>query len=190
MYTGDTMGNELTTERTYGPKMAALTEFQRQFVDAMLDTGGINFTECARRAGSKATTPDSLRQIGAALAHHPGVLEGIREEAVKRLHSSAIMSVSILLEIAANTNHKPELRLKAATEIMNRTGMISVIGHQVTVDMPADTKAKLAKIAMLADKLGLDQDAKNKLLGQAGHVVDAEFTEVTPARVEEDWSVE
>jgi phage terminase small subunit len=174
------MSQALTsTERVYGPKMRALNQMQRDFVDAMLDTGGINYTECVRRAGSKANSNQAMRQLGSNYARHEGVLAAIREEAVKRLNSASIMAVSVVLEIAADSQTKPELRLKAATEIMNRTGMISVTGHMVQVDTPADVRGKIERIMVLAERLGLDDDAKAKLLGQTP--VDVEFEEVEDA---------
>lgn len=166
-------------ESHLGPAMKALPAARRRFVVALLDTGGTNNTRAAGLAGYGGT--EAARKVaGHRLAHHPKVQAAIREEANKRLHSGSILGASVLMEIAANPQHKD--RYKAAVELLNRGGLIVETQHRVTVtDERSDDEIK-ARVVLLAEKFGMDPA---KLLGASASsvktepdVVDAEFEEV------------
>ena len=162
-------------EGTLGPAMLALTPRQRAFVVAMLDLPGIDHTAAAERAGYSATSRNSLRVQAHHLLHDEKILDAIQEESRRRLNSSTILAVSVLMEIASNTVLQPKDRLKAAQAILNRTGFNEKTEHHVKVEhRDATEEAMVERIKKFAGVLGLDAKL---LLGQAG-VVDAEFHEV------------
>jgi hypothetical protein len=83
------------------------------------------------------------------------------------------MAVRVIEGLASNPKVKPETRLKAATELLNRSGLHSTTEHKVTVDRPdMDERQLVRRIAALAQEQGLDP---SMLLGARGYVIDAEF---------------
>lgn len=166
----------------YGPAMRALTEKQRGFVNAMIDTGGGDgsHTECVRRAGYAATN-ESARAIGWQLSRHPGILAAIHEEAVSRVKSGAIMATSKLIEIATKDGHKDQF--KAVIRLLDQGGLIVTTHHQVTVNNPGDERAQIERIRVLGQALGMDAAGINKLIG-VSNVTDVEFEIIQPARVD------
>lgn len=175
----------------YGPKMKALPEARRQFVLAMLATGGKNKAEAARMAGYKSPYVEGCRlasdpQIRAAMqeqavqyelmvegfGHDPETLEAMAEEAANRIRSGAILGASALWEIAMDPLHKD--RLKAAQDLLDR-GQILQVQHNQTIKVEhvtRTTQEKVERIIEIAKKQGLDP---HKLLGDYGVVIDAEF---------------
>lgn len=154
-----------------GPKMMALTPRQRAFVFAMLETGQDDHTRCARMAGY--TGNDNVLYVTAhRLAHDEKIQTAIHEQASKRLKAGAIMATGTLLAIAKNPVHKDQL--KAALEIMNRSGLHAITESKVTHEHTLDDKAAIQRVKDLALSLGIDA---KKLLGNYG-IVEAEYTEV------------
>lgn len=171
------MAQELTTAPDHGslgPAMRALpTDRQRAFVTALLDTGN-NHTRAAKMAGYVGNE-ETMRVTAHRLFHDDMVQAAIHEEAIRRLSSAKIMAVSGLIEIASNSP-EPKDRLKAIGMILNRVGINEKTEHTVNVnDVSKTDEAMIGRISALADKLGLDKKA---LLGEAGVVIDAEFTVV------------
>lgn len=181
-----------------GPKMRKLSPQQRSFVYAMTACGG-NMTRAALAAGYGAGSETekqrekAARVAGSRLASEPKVLEAIKEEAEKRLHSGALIAASTLLEIVGDPLHKD--RLKAASQLLDRAGLIIETKHTVNVTHSGADRETVARITDLATKLGLDPKA---LLGQTGPIIDAEFEEVpreadppeAPAPEDDDpWTV-
>ena len=174
------MGTELIqVEETYGPAMLACTELERNFVLALLDQGDDNHMRAAIAAGSKASTPSSQRVTGWRLAHNPRVIEAMKEEGRRRMDSTTIMAISQLAKIAGNQMHKGQLR--AIEMILDRTGFNAMTEHKVTVEHKTEPE-QIERLKRFAGILGLDSQ---KLLGAAG-IVDAEFTDITPARIAEN----
>jgi hypothetical protein len=66
---------------------------------------------------------------------------------------------------------KPEVRLKAATELLNRSGLHAHTEHTVKVERQLDERQQIERIRDLALRLGMDPRA---VLGTVG-VTDAEF---------------
>jgi phage terminase small subunit len=167
----------MTTELQHlGPSMQLLTEKQRGFVAAMIEQGGLNYKEAARRAGYGGND-NVLRTTGHDLAHNPRIQEAIREVGLKMLTSGSLVAVKAVLEIAGDITAEKKDRLKAAEIIMNRCGMPALTEQKMTVVHKDETSAEMIKqIEQLSKNLGLDP---RKLLGRA--VVDAEFEEVEEA---------
>ena len=173
-------------EGKLGPAMLALpTDGMRAFVYAMLDTGGQNQMLCAKESGYTGTER-TLAVTGHRLAHDERVQAAIQEEARRRLNAGAILAVNTVLSIAANATHKDQLR--AATAILDRTGLHTTSEHKVTVERSEDERAIIREIMEYGKKFNLDVKA---LLGAQGidiETIDAEFTEATsPAK--EDWEI-
>lgn len=166
---------EVPDEYVLGPAMQRLNERQRHFVTAMIEYGGTSYSRAARAAGySEATVLHHAHKM----AHDESIQAAIKEEAVRRLNTGALMAVKTVLIIMEDPTTEKKDRLKAAEMIMNRTGMHATSEHKVAVTHKDETPSELVKrIESMARGLGLDP---KKLLGNAA--IDAEFEEV----VEED----
>lgn len=167
---------ETEYDRPFGKAMRALTDKQRLFVIGLLECGG-NQTQAYARAGYKGDDA-SLRSASCRLAHDPKIRAAVFEEAQARMDASGILATSVLVEIAQDSMHRD--RLKAALAILDRIGLHARTEHKITVTKEDDAE-KIMQIRLLAEKLGMDG---KKLLGAAGHTIDAEFSEVK----EEDWA--
>lgn len=180
-----------------GPAMRALNPQQRAFVIAMGEVTDGNQTTAALMAGYGAdSATDAQRKAaarvrGSVLAQDPKVLAAIKECAEKRLHSGALIATKALLEMVNDPLDKN--RFKAACRLLDQAGLVVVTQHQVThVHGQNSDKETIARITDLASKLGIDA---NKLLGQTGPVIDAEFEEIPndPAPQAEDaddpWTI-
>lgn len=172
-------------EAALGPAMRKLNAQQRSFVYALVETGG-NASQAAAAAGYGEGSPtpelraNAYRVRGYQLSHDPKVLAAIKEEAEKRLHSGALLAASVLIEMANDKSSKHQF--KAAVELLNRSGLIVATEHRVTVEHQGGSdKETIDRIRNLAGVLGLDPV---KLLGSAGVIIDAEFTEVPVATTE------
>lgn len=159
-------------ESELGDAMLLLTENQRGFVIAMLETGAQNQERAAILAGYGGN--DNSAAVAAhRLMRNPMVLAAIREEADRRLKSGALLGASVLVEIAGDPKHKD--RFKAATELLNRSGLIVEQTHRVIhEDNRTDAELERSLRTMLA-KHGVDAA---KVLGLPASV-EGEFEEVT-----------
>lgn len=158
------------SDESYGPAMRALTDGQKRFVIAMLETGGANVTRAAVMAGYGEI---GAQQTGSRLQHQPSIQIAMREEAEKRLRAGAILGASVIIEIAADPSHKD--RFKAAERLLGQAGLgIETVQRHIIEDHRKDNEIEDA-IIMMAKRHGLDPA---KLLGKKADVVDAEFTEV------------
>jgi len=156
--------------------MRALLPRQQAFVYQMLESGGkMTQADAALAAGYVCANVNVARVTGFRLAHDEAVIEAMHEEGLKRMHSGAILAVSVMLEIAGDASAKTADRLKAAEMIANRVGYHTKTEQTVNVVHSVDDKAMIEKIRLLATGLGLDP---KRLLGSAGVTVDAEFTEI------------
>lgn len=156
-----------------GPKMLALNPRQRAFVIAMIETGQDNHTRCARMAGYYNGNDNALRVTAFRLAHDDKIQAAIVEQAGRRMKAGTIMATSALLSIASNQMHKDQLR--AAVEILNRTGLHAVSETKITHEHIMDDKQSIQRVVELARSLKIDP---RQLLGQYGVTLDAEFEEV------------
>lgn len=122
----------------YGPAMGACNERQRRFVLALLDLGGRDATEAARRAGySPGAASDNkggLHVQAHRLMHDPRVLEAIREESIARMRSDGLALTHDLLEIAHDKDVDVKVRLKAIGMGLDRIGLHGISEQRTVVD--------------------------------------------------------
>jgi phage terminase small subunit len=166
----------MPNEADLGDAMLQITEAQRGFVIAFLETGGQEHQRAAWMAGF-GNSMEAAAVAASRMMRNPNVLAAIREEADRRLKSGAILGASVLVEIASDTKHKD--RFKAGVELLNRSGLIVEQTHRVIhEDHRSDAELERA-VVNLAGRLGVDP---KMLLGHAAAgavaAVDAEFTEV------------
>ena len=175
-----------------GRAMRKILPQQRAFVVAYVETGGRNGAAAARAAGYAPNNPGAQRVTAYRLLHDDKVLAAIKEVADKQLRASIIIGTDALIEIASDPSHKD--RLKAATELVNRGGLIAATAHNINVNVTDNRTPEemLTRINVLAKGLGIDPDA---LLGSASgraalpapqEIIDAEYEEVEPVSVDSD----
>lgn len=177
-----------------GPALSCLAPQEKAFVVAMVMAGGApNQVQNAARAAGYADP-----KYGWMLMRKQKIIDAIREEAGKRLVSGALVGASVLMELAMGANSsgsllpvKPELRYKAAKELLAHAGYMPVHKQEITVNhLEPDKRQLVADIASFARQMGMDPQ---KLLGSVGVATDAEFTEVEESPIEtvasEPWSV-
>lgn len=155
--------------------MAELTERQQRFVTALVETGGQDYTQCARLAGYTDSGSGAIQVAGWRLAHNPKVLAAIREMAELQLRAGALLGASAMIEIARDPMHKD--RLKAADRLMERAGMLVVQRSEHVIEDRRETKEILAGLKDLAARAGIPLDT---IIGKRGaaEAIDGEFTEV------------
>jgi len=168
-------------EGELGPKMRGLVPGQQAFVAAMILTGG-NRTKSAALAGYSASSEEMLRAMGSKLARNPAVVEALKEEGFRQLHGAQFTAVSVLVEIMEDKFHKD--RLKAATAVLNRTGMPEVLERNIKVDTgdSGSGAAVLDRLNSLAKELGVDPQ---KLLAGEMVTIDANTSDVSVQ--EDEW---
>lgn len=169
----------MNDEREYGPAMSVLTERQRRFVVALLDTPGCSHAQAARIAGY-SDVAEGAKVRGHEAAHNPAVQEALREEARKRLNSLSVVAANVMMDVMLDPDALPKDKLKAAAAVLDRTGFAATQNIEVnkTITRKIDASEAAAKIAEFRHKFP-DQFAK--LIGSpAPAVVDGEFTEVKP----------
>lgn len=170
------------TEEDFGPKMAALTPRQRDWVWKLVELG--NAVDAARAVGYGANSPTTEKRDTAArvaafsLARNPKVQAAIREEAGNKLYTGALIGANRVMEIAADATNKDAF--KAAKLLLEHSGFQIIAQQDIRVTHDnSDNKALVARIVEMAGRMGLDP---KKLLGQYGVVVDAEFQMVEDKR--------
>lgn len=168
-----------------GPAMRELTEPQRRYVIALIETGARSKIEAARLAGY-GPAHGTAAAASWRLSTNPKVLAAVREEADKRIRGNALLGASILEEMASDPMLDPKVRLKVATELLNRAGLVVATEHKVAVEHRVDEATILERAKRVAASLGIDQ---KQLLGRAAKagVIDAEFEVVQP---DEEYSTE
>jgi phage terminase small subunit len=160
-------------ESKMGPALRALNERQRAFVCAMVELGGSNNTEAARRAGYMGDRR-ALAVTAHRLMHDEDVMAAIQEEASRQLRSGQLKAVAAL-QMIIDKGEKDSDRLKAIEMLMNRTGMHATSEHKVVNVNHSKTDAELIKrLRLLAKEAGLDASG---LLYQIGYI-EGEFVEI------------
>lgn len=159
-------------EVKFGPAMRSLTDMQQRFVLFLMDSGSSNATEAAEAAGYSTNSNQALRQQGSYLMHDEKVQAAMREVGQARISGVTMKAIRTVEKALDSTDHKAAL--KAAEMVLNRAGLHATSEHKVTVEHITD-EDKVARIKALAMTLGLDP---SKLLGAAGVVIDADYTEV------------
>src|SRR5579872_2043027 len=108
-------------ETSLGPAMMALTPAMRAFVIAKVALG-MTSIDAAKAAGYSARSPHALGVVGSRLAHDDRIQAAILEEGQKLMRSEGPKSVHVLVAIRDDKQAAPKDRLKAATELLNRSG--------------------------------------------------------------------
>lgn len=163
-----------------GPAMRALNERQRRFVCALAVTGGAQ-REAYIWAGYEARSIPSQDAAASQLIARGDVQEAIKEEALRRLDSYALMAVSTLGQLASPMGSaKDNIRLAASNSLLDRIGgFAGKTEHKIIIKDERTTNDIIASIRALAAANGLDA---SKLLGH--EPIDAEFEEVVPGGAE------
>lgn len=167
---------QIDADARLGPCMEALSDRQRQFVLALIQTG-CSQSKAAELAGYRGG-PHTWKATGWRLAHDSRVQAAIHEEAQKLIRGTSVMAVRVIEGLAADKNVDPKVRLKAATELLNRSGLHAQSEHKVTVERHLTDGEIRGQLLELARQLDLDP---RKVLG-AAFPVDAVFEVVEPVR--------
>lgn len=166
---------EVPPEDMMGKAMLALNPRQRRFVCALSITGGAQ-REAYVWAGYEAKGIASQDAAASQLAARGDIQLAIKEEALRRLDSSALMAVSTIAALASpRSTAKDSVKLAAATALLDRIGgFAGKTEHSIIIRDERTTKDIIASIKALARDNGLDPA---KLLGLS-EPIDAEFEDV------------
>lgn len=168
-----------------GPAMQACNIGERAWVIAKIETGESN-KECARLAGYSASSDDILKSTGYAIAHRQRVQDALLEMSRKLMRTEGAKSIKTLVAIRDDRAMKPELRLKASVELLDRAGMNAVSESHLTVTHQLSDAQMDQRILALAAELGLTEDVARKMLiapadlRKNADAIDAEFEELNP----------
>ena len=168
-----------------GPHMAALSPRMRQFVYALIQTG-CSQAKAAELAGYQGG-PKTWKTMGWKLAHDPRVQAAIHEEAQKLLRSTSIMAIGVISDIARNPEAEAKDRLRAAVELLNRSGLHAQSEHKVVVERTPNDAEVISQIRSMAGRLGIDAD---KLLGRVAALpapIDVEFEVIDGG---DEWTIQ
>ena len=167
----------MSDDGEYGPKMSALTEKQRRFVEVLLEQPGISRHKAAELAGYQ-NSPGGMRVYAHRLMHDDRVIAALHEQAGRRMRSNSLVAANVLVDLMESPDTKDEVRLKAAGMLLDRVGFGAQQNININQTVRDESgKAILQRIEQLAGKLGVPVAG---LLGAkpAAPVVDAEFSEV------------
>ena len=169
-------------EGSYGPKMSALTEKQRLFVEALFMPGVHNATLAAERAGYSAMSGNSLRVQGHRLWHDARIQEAIIECSQRFTRGVLPLALSVAMEVMENKQASGAERLKAVEFFANRAGLHGVTEHRSTVEHIGQDPDQMKRIAMLASALG---GSLETVLGRR-LALEAPLIDVTPEPFEDE----
>jgi hypothetical protein len=139
----------------YGPKMARLTELQRNYIKAQMAAPFANPTEWCRMAGYSDRN-GGAKVTAFRMKHDPKIEEAVFEYAAHLMHRDGpILAVAGLLQIARDRNHPRQLR--ALETLANRVGLHELSEHRVRVEHSEESaEAKVERIKRVAELLGID----------------------------------
>lgn len=163
-----------------GPAMLACTVGERAWTIAKIETAESNM-ECARLAGYSASSDDVLKSMGYAIAHRSRVQAALLEASQRLMRTEGPKSIKTLVAIRDDMAVKPEVRAKAAVELLNRAGMNAVSESHLTVTHELSEAQMDQKILSLAAELGLTEDVARKMLiapadlRKNADIIDADF---------------
>jgi phage terminase small subunit len=158
----------------YGPKMARLTELQRNYIKAQAAAPFANPTQWARMAGYSDHKRNAKVQAQ-RLKHDPKLEAAAHEYAAHMMHRDGpVLAVAVMMRIARNDRHPRQLH--AAEAIADRIGLHRLSEHRVKVEHSDESaEAKVEKIKRIAALLGIPVAS---LLG--GNVVEPKVIEHSP----------
>jgi hypothetical protein len=159
-----------------GTAMARLPIRHRRFVISMLQQG-VNPKAAAKAAADCGYVPS----YGYMLMRDERILAALREETTKRLAGAALMGINVMLKIAQDDTHPKQYN--AAKDLAAINGYTAE--QRITVEhVDKQGLEVISQIRQIAEQMGVDP----KLLLEHAGVVDAEFEDVPPARVDDsDW---
>ena len=151
-------------EGEFGPAMLALTAVKRAFVLAKV-RNGLDNTAAYRATGYVG---DNANFMGFQLAHDERVQAAIVEETRRLMRSEGPRSVLTLVALRDDKSIKPEVRVKAAVELMNRGGLHPVTEHHQHEYQHVSEAELDRRILSLAAELGMNpEQAKLMLIAPA-----------------------
>ncbi len=164
-----------------GPAMLALSPAMRSFVSAKT-LQGLSNTDAAKAAGYSDRSPHALGVAASRLAHDSRVQAALLEEGQRLMRSEGAKSVLTLVAIRDDKRVAAKDRLKAATELLDRSGFHAVAEQHISVEHMLTDRQKDERMLALAREIGLSQDEAAKLLiaPPRADTIDAEFEEVQP----------
>ena len=171
------------------PALSKLTDKQKRFVIAYLETGGANETEAARIAGYSETNPNGCSVEANRLMRNDKILAAIKEEAQKRINGGVLLGASVLVEIASDPLHKD--RLKAAQSLLDRGGLMQVSKSE-HLHIIEDNRTDQELIGFIVAQAKLNGLDPSKLLGFNPdlEIIEAESQEIEDAPPDEPEYVE
>lgn len=168
---------EVPPEDQMGPAMRQLNERQRRFVCALAVFGG-DQSRAYMDAGYDIKSEGARRACASRLANTALVVEAIREESLRRINSATLLAVSTMVELASPAhNSDKRLRLKAAEEILNRTGFHGTSEQRIVIKDDRTVQELVDFIKANASLAGM---SAGQLLGQKPAAIDAEFEVIDP----------
>lgn len=184
---------EIGAEGEYGPKMKALPNDKwREFVTIYCQQG----RKSAGRAYALAFGHDpydeakknSCSVSGHRMAHDERVLSAMFEWAEKAMRSLAPAATNVLAAVLDDPVAAASDKINAAKTVADRVGLHARTEHKVTVEHLGDDPARLAGIAELAARLGLDLGSLvGKRLASRAPVIDLTPTAETVANEQHEW---
>lgn len=145
-------------DRELGPAMRALSEKLRAFVTAKV-VMGMNDTDAARHAGYEYPEHHQWR-----ISHREDVQAAILEQSQRLMRSQGPKSILTLCAIRDNPENAARDRIKAATELLNRSGFHQISEHHEHVHQHVSDAEADRRILQLAAELGLDEESARKML--------------------------
>jgi phage terminase small subunit len=138
-----------------GPKMNALVPMRRKFVQALMNQGTRNATQAAAAAGYSQESQGSLRVQAHDLMHDEAVQEAIQEEARRRITTMLPLALETVASIMENPQEGGATRLKAATTVMDRSG-VHAVSERINREEPLERDPdQVKRIMALAQILGV-----------------------------------
>lgn len=138
-----------------GPKMNALVPKRRAFVQALMNQGTRNASSAARAAGYSMDNDAALRVTASNLMHDDAVQEAIQEEAKRRICAMLPLAIETVAGIMENPQEGGATRLKAATTVMDRSG-VHAVSERIVTEAPLERDPdQVKRIMALAQVLGL-----------------------------------
>jgi hypothetical protein len=169
----------MTEPFEYGPKMAALTELQRNYIKAQMAKPFANPTVWCRMAGY-SDKGKGAKVTAFRMKHDLRLEQAAEEYAAHMMHRDGpVLAVAGIMQIARNSKHPKQLR--ALETLANRVGLHELSEHRVMVEHRDESaEAKVERIRMLAQLLGVDVA---DLLGR-NVVRGEEAKDVSPKQIE------
>lgn len=162
-----------------GPAMQALTPMRRNFVVAKVYFG-LSDAEGARAAGYAESVAGHMAH---EISHREDVQAAILEVGKGLLRSEGARSILTMVKIRDDDTVRPDVRLRAAEMIANRSGFHVTTEHHEHVHQHLNEAEQDKRILALAAELGFSPDeAKRMLIAPSDFTKNAEGVfELAPA---------